>query len=722
MRSIVLPLLLAAVAGQSFADVGEIYTPLGVAPEGVDIQRSTLIPLRLPRPTAEALEQAAAGTVTQQASELLSVEILTEARDFTESYGLVDGVDGEGGDECYAGNGVPYPPITGGGCPNGRRKQNQTYPWGLTQIKLPGSEPGVGHRIWIGTLANGACVTKGFSLGDLSATPEWYDGEPFPLIASETPVADPAPNSACVQEEGDEFWQCPDLPTIEYNCEYGESQMLSHPGVGPHNGDWRRPHIYEYNRDTDVITDYTPDGSAAAAAADEVIGFRFCAATPGNEVVFCGGPALEGGDIVLVAFDTTGEGSRFIGSKRYRNYSNVRKGYSYGDPGALYFGVRSKRGDHGKVLRWVGDATPRRNANVRKRRVFQFEEVGSMDGDPRELTLIGPDSEGMFRLAASTTQPSFIAGEASGVWVSPLFGSEGLTAEDLPNWQKVFDFGSYEPDAPALSNTAGGAIVAFNQEGYLYWSSLHVFGYAATIHSSCPFSFCAGEAYAATNSEKLHTMVNRATTLWRGAISEDLSIDPNSVEMLCGEPHLPAWDQQTGDFVDTDTGWTPSFPRPGGGGLCGQGLSQAGNAIVTDEFGFRYEYLMAYSWAGDINHPANPAEQRMCFGTLDLGYSIFGMITRFQWGADLVCKAPGTNTFYLADRGGAGNGLNYGYRIVRPDAADPEGKRFLVGMANGFNLELLQTEPRNLSTWPNQAAQMGWREGWSVRTVRVADE
>lgn len=147
------------------------------------------------------------------------------------------------------------------------------------------------------------------------------------------------------------------------------------------------------------------------------------------------------------------------------------------------------------------------------------------------------------------------------------------------------------------------------------------------------------------------------------------------------------------------------------------GFSVAGNLKATGDLYFDYYYMTAYSWAANLNNPANPADQRMCFGTLDLGW-VLGSDSKPLWGADLYCQAPGGNQFYAADTGGAGNPLNYGYRIVRPDEADPTGTHFLVGMANPFNLELPQNTPDG-APWPNNASTSGWTGGWNIRSISI---
>ncbi|TGD71808.1 hypothetical protein E4634_16975 [Mangrovimicrobium sediminis] len=711
-------LLSCAVSG-AFAAGAEVYGPFTVPPAGIDVDAASHRIGSMPAADLSALRAAAGELDNAQATTPASIQILTQASDASPNFGLSPGSDGSGGDECFAGIGEPYPTPSGGECVNSRRKQNQSYPWGVAQVKLPDSEPGEGHRLWFGTVANPACVTGGFGLGSFEPTPAEYDAEPFPLEASATPVADPAPAPGCVFEEGvDTVWQCPAPNSPEYFCEFGESQIAKELGFRAPSGDWRQPRVYELNRDTGVLTDYTPAGSAAAAAASQLTGFRFCAPTPDQQVVFCGGPALGFG-VLILAFDTSGEGPRYIGSRQYGGYVNVRKGFNFGTPANLYLGVRSASGDTGRLLRWTGSTAPSQFPELRRLQVFQFQEVGMLDGDPREFTLVGPDTEGRYRIAASTTQPSFDPGEASGVWLSPLFGEAGLTTADAGNWQKVFDFGAYEPDRALLANTSGGAIVAFNADGYLYWSSLHVAGYGATLHTYCLASYCAGFGYSLRQPARLLLLTNRAATFWRAPIQPDLGIDTAAIELLCGEPTLPTWSDAAGDFVDVATGWTPSYPSPTGDGPCGMGMSVAGQLKAEEAPYLDYLYLSSYSWAANLNNPANPADQRMCFGTLDLGYTIFGQDSRSQWGADLYCHAPGGNQFYVADTGGAGNGLNYGYRIVRPDEADPTGTRFLVGMANPFSLELSQLESRNGTPWPNNHADTGWTGGWNIRSITV---
>src|ERR1035441_3607487 len=115
-------------------------------------------------------------------------------------------------DECFAGIGQPYPPMTSPGvCPSGSiPKTNQAYVWGLTQS---------GTKLWFGTAANVLCLTPGAQ-------------------QNPTPVQTPT-----------------------WVCEYGEGQYGITHNLPAGFGDWRPPKAYVYNTGTNTLTDKTPADS-----------------------------------------------------------------------------------------------------------------------------------------------------------------------------------------------------------------------------------------------------------------------------------------------------------------------------------------------------------------------------------------------------------------------------------------------------------------------------
>jgi len=268
-----------------------------------------------------------------------------------------------------------------------------------------------GNTLWFGTAPNVLCLVIGTLLSQLQATLN-------PIL------------------------------TDSYVCEFGQSIYRSqHPAIPPALGDVRPPQIYYYNTATQMLTVATPNDPLLAAT----VGIR----SAGNEngVVFLGGPNLLGG-VSLFAFNSAS--GAYLGSTNLTDYSDIRQWLSI--DGVLYTGVQSKDGT-GSVLRWTGSV-----ANP-----FEFETVGMLDLEAGNL------AEHQGRLFV-TTWPGFGTGvktsSVSGLWMSPVIPSGGLTSANANNWVELWKVSDYEPDPVTAKIVAGGA--AHSYDGYLYWGTMQV--------------------------------------------------------------------------------------------------------------------------------------------------------------------------------------------------------------------------------------------------------
>lgn len=392
-------------------------------------------------------------------------------------------------DECYAGVGVDYPPPNSDNpftCPQGSLpKRNQTYLWGLTRW---------GNSLWFGTGPNVMCTTGASFMGMTD-----------PLV---TPPP-PAPPSMV--------------------CEFGESQIAREDSSIPDSlGDLRPPKIYEYDLDTGILHDRTPDDPLIGSSK----GLRSAGAHDG--LIFLAGGDMNNG-ISMFAFDAVTK--EYLGSTNFTNYFTIRKWLVVQN--VLYTGVASL--GNGKILRWRGDRND----------LWNFEEVGQVSGFPRELAEV-IDSRGRSRIAVNSI----------GIWISPVIRRNGLTRWQARRWTEVWNPSSYEPDQITLSTYGGGDLHFF--DGWLYFMTMHVPNWAMGMHD-CSREECFGPATPGSEEyDELLWGTHRAASVWR--IRAFDTSNPE-IQLLYGENRLPAYNSATGQFelVPNVGGYDPLYGPSGFG-------------------------------------------------------------------------------------------------------------------------------------------------------------
>jgi hypothetical protein len=489
-------------------------------------------------------------------------------------------------DECFIDVGVDYPPINPDGtCPEGIPKTNESYIWGLTQES---------NNLWYGTMANAAClVAGGQSLGIAGGVDA---GEPPPRV-----------------------------------CEYELSEWnRDFPAIPDKAGDWRPPHIYQYDLAAGVLIDRDPPDPLLF----RTLGFRGAGSV--DNIAFLAGANLFNSNSNFFAYRAdTGE---YLGSCEMPGYDYVRKWETAN--GVLYVGVGSQ--GKGMVLRWVGDMTSF-DGNFCE----DFVEVGHLGANAANV-VIYRGGDGQDRLAA-TTVPTRTAGGV-GVWVSPPLGPDGLQPEDADGWFQVWSPLDYDPDrVVATFGYSGGALNDFN--GWLYWGTIHLQNSAAIRqHKICTFPFCFGMPANEVEEQALRDGVYRTASVWRGRNLEDP--ETREIQLLYGESELPACCSEPKTFEMRPTGWTPLY-----------GPSGFGNP--SNE----------YIWQMSV------LDGRLYVGTYDAS---IGHQDPVEAGADLwrfdSHEAPAVNENFK----GLGDRLNYGIRSMIP-LDDDSG--LIVGMANPFNLK-----------------------------------
>lgn len=291
--------------------------------------------------------------------------------------------------------------------------------------------------------------------------------------------------------------------TDSWVCEFGESPFS--PPLPDQVGDWRMARVYQYNAVSKELVEKTPADDPLFQAT---LGLRSAGSL--NDVVLLAGPSLTGG-INLFAFNNA-DGA-YLGSTNLPEYNNIRKWSVI--QGVLYTTV-GRTGGGGAVLRWNGSpADP-----------FLVEEVGIIDGEGAELAL----HQGRIFIS---TWPSTAGGTRAlaGLWMSPLLPEGGLTPAEAAGWQKVWDYGMYDPDPVTAAVTGGGALASYG--GYLYWGTMHV-------------PFLAGIAHLRTygtpetEEEIIETLLggHRAISLFRG---KNFGAENQRIQLLYGERELPTY-------------------------------------------------------------------------------------------------------------------------------------------------------------------------------------
>ncbi|WP_306204810.1 hypothetical protein [Actinoplanes sp. RD1] len=411
----------------------------------------------------------------------------------------------------------------------------------------------------------------------------------------------------------------------DYVCEYGESQVRL---VPPALGDVRPPQVWTYDPATRALTDrsaaITNASAADARRLRATLGMRAAGAHRG--VILLGGPSATG-QLNLFAFDAVTE--RFLGSRTLAQYGNART-FLVAD-GDLYAGVglglNGNRG--GAVLRWTGSRVL----------PFAFQEVAQLPNQAADLA----SQDGRLY----TTTWAATGGRAAGVWRSPELP---LGPADAGDWTEVFNVGAYEPDPLTRATYGLGGVASY--QGWLYWGTMHVPLQATTVHQS---------TYPQPTEEAQRLQVRftqRATSVWRG---RDLGLPTQRIELLYGEPVLPAYEPSTGTWSGVPTGWTALYGRSG--------------------FGNTYNN---YTWRMAV------AGDRLHVGTMDWSYLVQHVTDQVTpdpagYGADLWTFPSADAPAQPVTTTGGGNQLNYGFRTLLPD-----GDGLYLGSANPMNL---RTDP-----------------------------
>lgn len=373
-----------------------------------------------------------------------------------------------------------------------------------------------------------------------------------------------APNVHCLVMGG---YLGADLPheTDCWTCEFGDNQFSDLlPAI---IGDWRPSRIFMYDLATDELVDKTP---FLSPLLNLTLGLR-SAGSIGN-IVFLGGPSLTGSGIAIFAFDaSTGA---YLGEKLISSLpdgstpNNIRKWLLV--DGELYLGVGV--GDllslnaEGRILKWTGTlAEP-----------FNFEIVGEIRGDAAELV----EHEG--RIFVNTW------GGPTGIWMSPIIPTGGLTNSDKDDWSRVWGIENYEVDPVTMNTTGGGALASY--DGYLFWGTMHVPMMSAGVHMRTFNPDTPSEIAAAI----LGTY--RAISIFRGKNFGEAS---QEVDLLYGQEYLPAYNPATGWSIKSNNmpNKAPLF-----------GLSGFGNLMNN------------YTWT------MNVFNDKLYIGTMDWSFLVAGGI------------------------------------------------------------------------------------------------
>ena len=545
----------------------------------------------------------------------------------------------------------------------GDPKTNQAYVWSLTRTGMPGN-------LWFGTVANTPCWVGGIMSAGLGL------GGSLPAIETQ--------NLMC-----------------EFGDAYGEEGL----------GDWRPPQIFEYDPLAMTVTDRTPIGMLDPDNA--TLGIRSAGALDG--VILMAGQSLDKQRINIFAFLDDGT---YLGMHVMEDYNDIRHKWVVYN-GIMYVGVKTTKGDEGRVLRWTGDSGD----------PFQFEVVGKLDLQAANMTvhrnrLFVTTWPGFTDASGFITNPALV-----GLWKSPNIPAGGLTGADNDTWYKVWEVSDYEPDPVMQRAYAGGALASL--DGTLFWGTMHVpfMGTAAALvaaqyNPDIDYSGVDG-VFGPNDVTALALGTHRATSVF----SSTFETAESEVELLYGDEYLPVYNPAVrsytiaeDDMYRNNMGTSGKF---GPSGIC--------------------SYFNAYTWTMERGFLDYPNRGGLLLGTFDSSFvlrdmagsmlaalipdcvdcgdsvlNIFlGVLDEMYnncgggYGADLYVIRSADEPFILDSKDGAGNYLNYGIRTMQmPDESGrpvvPDGPDFMgeetcpqgyLGMANPFNLadeggwELIQIHP-----------------------------
>ena len=134
-----------------------------------------------------------------------------------------------------------------------------------------------------------------------------------------------------------------DLPVLEapnFVCEFNNADNATNV-----LGDWRPPQIFEYDPDTMMVTDRTPQD----LLDNPTLGIRSAGAL--NGVVLLAGPSFDGTAVNVFAFSDDGT---YLGMEVLTEYNNIRQWVVHN--GVMYTGVKRTADNEGRILRWNGDS------------------------------------------------------------------------------------------------------------------------------------------------------------------------------------------------------------------------------------------------------------------------------------------------------------------------------------------------------------------------------
>ncbi|WP_444901808.1 hypothetical protein ACJJIG_00005 [Microbulbifer sp. SSSA007] len=515
-------------------------------------------------------------------------------------------------DECFNGVGEPYPELVDGVCSAGEPKRNGAQIWGMAESP---------RFLYWGTGANVPCTAQ--------ASPN----------AVLTPIF--APNQGWV-------------------CEFAEGILAQENPNLKNLGDWRAPMAYRMDTCTLEVTEITPTYDPLL---QDTLGFR--SGGYADDVVFLAGPggvqegiAGEGGGNSIIMMAWQASTGRYLGSKQFPQYSNIRKFLNH--EGVLYTGVavQESLGGTGEVLRWMGNI----------HHPFRFEVVGTMQSTPANFTV--HDGRLFFSTWPTGDAQTGQIRAYSGIVMSPKIPEGGFLPENAKEWKEVWNITEYEPDLVSASAYAGGDITSWR--GKLYWGTINfpLGGFRAHV-------LAYGETWNNPIGE-LETIIatHRATTVFRGDRFGKKKRKPK-IEVLYGYKDVQVWDPDSNMFVDKNT-------------LAG--LPQLGRAGLGWPFN-------VYTWRLGVTG------SDMYLGTLDVSRQFAGLI---ESGTDPANELPAELLMFLEDAlsnpktsggklyrffspnhraipatfNGVGNSGNFGFRTMINHP------RFMwLGTANPFNLD-----------------------------------
>ncbi|MFI1014828.1 hypothetical protein [Streptomyces sp. NPDC020965] len=514
-------------------------------------------------------------------------------------------------DECFRSIGGSRPaPEADGSCPSGfAPKRNQAYAHGGVRG---------GDHVYFGTSANLTCGGPGL-LGPYS----------------------------------------PSLRTKNLVCEGSQGPGAAR--FGDNWGDWRSPHIYRVNADTEKTEDITPTPEQAPGMSS-MMGVRGQAYHDG--VVLLAGPRLTpGGGVsglnVLAYEASTG---RFLGEKLLPEYSNMRTGVVIG--GELYVGARATGGTFGAggvVLKWTGDrADP-----------FRFEVVAA--GLPHEPAYLTGHDGRIVTANWSTFRPGQAVGGSPEMYLSPALPARGgLTKADATRWKPVFQLSDYEPDPVIAQAGMFGALTSW--KGRLYFSTM----YYPTYNTVNAWAY-----YGRPSTEigRLNTYVNAERGLQVFEMT-DPGKATQKVSLLYGDRTVPVYDKATRNWVPKENNLKQK-PRFGPSGFGNRWNNYSWQMTVFND----QLYLGTGDFSNFLPEHAELMKDPALFGvsavTAELLKPVVNSVSAVYGGSDTWRMTDPNRPATPFNLDGYGNRLAHGVRFWVP--FEEKGKLF-TGSATFANL------------------------------------